>query len=61
MIIVARICPYIEFVDINFSIEEICKELIPIWDLWAKTPRTKVKELIKYYMSGIVKELKKRL
>ncbi|WP_411552368.1 hypothetical protein [Paenibacillus lautus] len=60
MIIAARICPYIEFADINFSIEEICKELIPIWDLWAKTPRTKVKELIKYYMSGIVKELKKR-
>ncbi|WP_025693128.1 hypothetical protein [Paenibacillus zanthoxyli] len=40
MIIAARICPFIEFTDIKFSIEEICKELIPIWDLWSKTPRT---------------------
>ncbi|ODA09258.1 hypothetical protein [Paenibacillus polymyxa] len=60
MTIASKICPFVGFRDIEFNLEEICKEIIPVWEAWSKTPKAKVRELIKYYMRQLSKELEKK-
>ncbi|MEN1985974.1 hypothetical protein [Paenibacillus hubeiensis] len=59
MTIATRICPFVGYRNIQFSLEDICEDIIPVWQLWSKHPKNKIRELIKYYMRQLSKELEK--
>ncbi|MDT0123855.1 hypothetical protein Q9R46_14435 [Paenibacillus sp. RRE4] len=59
MTIATKICPFVGYKNIQFSLEDVCEEIIPVWRLWSKHPKTKIRELIKYYMRQLSKELEK--
>lgn len=59
MTLASRICPFVGYRDIQFSLEDICEEIIPVWKLWSKHPKNKIREIIKYYIKQLSKELEK--
>lgn len=60
MTVANKICPFIGIMEFSFNLEEVCEEVIPVWGLWSRTSKRKIKELLKYYLNEISKELKKK-
>lgn len=46
--------------EISFSVVDVCKDVIPVWDLWTSKSTKKIRRLVKIHIDKIKSDLEKR-